>query len=135
MEMNLFDDIEQPTKQCTKCKQFKLLKEFPKHRSGIDKLDPRCRECIRKKANIVKELYKIAPPKPKACECCSRITKLVLDHNPETNEFRGWLCMRCNTVIGILGDTVEKVEEFSKKILDYLKTKKKEKIQWKQMIV
>lgn len=47
-------------------------------------------------------------PEPPYCECCGappdRRT-LCLDHDHRTGEFRGWLCHRCNSGIGALGDT------------------------------
>lgn len=46
-------------------------------------------------------------PKPDVCECCQRPPgkhPLALDHCHFTGKFRGWLCHRCNTAIGLLGD-------------------------------
>ena len=65
-------------------------------------------------------------PKPTHCECCGRLPTncgagknvLVEDHCHETGKFRGWLCNRCNTGIGQLGDTHEGVL----KALEYLAT-------------
>ena len=64
-----------------------------------------------------------APPKPKVptpCDCCGVITdptKLHLDHDHVTYEFRGFLCRNCNTGIGSLGDTIEGLV----KAINYLK--------------
>ena len=55
-------------------------------------------------------------PEDNRCECCNevegsidnrygKIKRLALDHNHETNEFRGWLCFRCNTVLGKVKDS------------------------------
>lgn len=33
--------------------------------------------------------------------------KLCLDHNHNTNEFRGWICRECNIGLGLLGDCVD----------------------------
>jgi hypothetical protein len=51
------------------------------------------------------------PTRPEAtlCECCGRLPGLkgmCLDHSHITGEFRGWLCSRCNTGIGYLGDDI-----------------------------
>lgn len=46
-------------------------------------------------------------PIPTACECCGGPpvpNAFHLDHCHVTNEFRGWLCMKCNTGIAKLGD-------------------------------
>jgi hypothetical protein len=49
-------------------------------------------------------------PEPKVCECCRKvpggIKRLCLDHDHVTGEFRGWLCSKCNTALGMLGDTL-----------------------------
>lgn len=50
-------------------------------------------------------------PTPARCECCgvpfAEMTKGArLDHDHKTNTFRGWLCQRCNTALGMLGDTL-----------------------------
>lgn len=47
--------------------------------------------------------------RPAVCECCGKIDPtgvVCLDHDHVTNVFRGWLCKRCNTAIGLLGDTL-----------------------------
>ncbi len=53
-------------------------------------------------------------PEPPRCECCGdapsgRYTSLCLDHCHETGKFRGYLCFKCNTAIGKLGDDFEGV--------------------------
>ena len=45
-----------------------------------------------------------APPIDGQCELCRRLRKLVPDHDHQTNRFRGWLCVGCNTGLGRLGD-------------------------------
>lgn len=51
---------------------------------------------------------------PTLCELCSRPPSekraLAADHDHETREFRGWLCHRCNTALGLLGDTLAAVK-------------------------
>ena len=50
------------------------------------------------------------------CECCgispeeSSKGKLCYDHDHNTMEFRGVLCHTCNRAFGMLGDTLESVE-------------------------
>lgn len=48
---------------------------------------------------------------PQACELCGHVPapgerQLALDHDHDTNKFRGWLCWQCNTGLGLLGDTL-----------------------------
>jgi hypothetical protein len=52
-------------------------------------------------------------PKTTKCECCDQPRngkgQLHLDHDHGRDVFRGWLCMRCNVGIGMLGDSAEGV--------------------------
>lgn len=48
-------------------------------------------------------------PMPERCECCGGLPgekSMNLDHCHQTGQFRGWLCMKCNSGIGKLGDDV-----------------------------
>jgi hypothetical protein len=46
-------------------------------------------------------------PRPKRCEKCSKRARVVFDHCHRTNMFRGWLCDRCNLVLGLAKDNPE----------------------------
>jgi len=73
-----------------------------------DNLDTRCKKCVKKQSKVRVKLHKKAPPKPKVCECCKQIPiKWVLDHDHSNDSFRGWICDRCNTGIGKLGDNIQ----------------------------
>ena len=61
---------------------------------------------------------------PDNCEICGMPTKdlkrgLCFDHNHETGEFRGWICTRCNTAIGL----VDEKKETLLSIIKYLEEK------------
>ena len=64
---------------------------------------------VKKKLNKqLRELHKLAPPKSDSCNCCGKIEKrLMLDHDHETLDFRGWLCDNCNRGLSHLGDNIE----------------------------
>jgi len=75
-----------------------------------DKLDSRCRKCVKKHSKVRSKLHKKAPPKPTICECCGKVPlKWVLDHDHKDDSFRGWICGPCNEGIGKLGDNLEGV--------------------------
>lgn len=47
-------------------------------------------------------------PRPKYCEVCWREDKKIcFDHNHKTGKFRGWLCHKCNVVLGMVEDNPE----------------------------
>lgn len=56
------------------------------------------------------------------CACCGKVPELEfrVDHDHVTGEVRGLLCMPCNSGIGLLGDTAERVEL----AVDYLNGKR-----------
>lgn len=63
-----------------------------------------------KNVDILRVRRGLPPPtraEPEHCELCGRHRgdrRLHLDHCHELNLFRSWLCGRCNTAIGMLGD-------------------------------
>ena len=106
------------TKICVYCHIEKHISQFPKHIAHKDNYDTRCRECKRNAERIVNKLRKIAPLKPKVCDCCGEVPiKWVLDHDHKTKKFRGWICESCNLGLGKFGDSLIKI----KKAVEYLK--------------
>ena len=68
----------------------------------------------------VKKLEKIAGrPRPKTCEICGDAKTICFDHDHETGLFRGWICVRCNTVLG----KVEDKQKLLQSLIDYLNVK------------
>lgn len=51
------------------------------------------------------------------CAICGEEKRLVIDHDHDTRRIRGLLCQRCNTGLGKLGDSLEKLM----RAVDYLK--------------
>ena len=56
----------------------------------------------RKRAGIIGATDAI---KVGTCTICGMDTKLLLDHCHKTGRIRGWLCVRCNTGLGMFGDS------------------------------
>jgi hypothetical protein len=56
-------------------------------------------------------------PRPDCCELCGSTEKLHYDHCHVSERFRGWLCSRCNRVLGFAGDDVDLLM----KMADYLR--------------
>ena len=57
--------------------------------------------------NLQKQELKAGRKKPKNCELCGRVGKIVFDHCHKTGKFRGWICYKCNTSLGLAGDDLQ----------------------------
>lgn len=119
-----------PSKVCGICRKTKQLRCFEKG-DGLCGRHTYCRVCLRAykrskyKANGAEARLKAklnkwkregmptpTRPMPDLCECCGSVpngrgkTTLHLDHCHRTGVFRGWLCYRCNSAIGLFGDDI-----------------------------
>jgi hypothetical protein len=52
----------------------------------------------------IQKLQKAGRPKPDNCEICASTKNIEWDHDHATGTFRGWICQRCNTVLGRVSD-------------------------------
>ncbi len=99
------------TRVCHTCGEEKPKDQFYNHRLRPGGKSCYCIDCQRKHQEDVRYLRTVAPPKPDSCECCGRSNvKLLLDHDHDTITFRGWICGKCNTGLGSLGDTIQDVK-------------------------
>ena len=48
--------------------------------------------------------------KSEQCELCGSIGNINYDHDHKTDKFRGWICHRCNWVLGLVKDNKELLE-------------------------
>ena len=68
---------------------------------------PKWKGGIKRDYHLIK-LEKIAGrKKPQECEICGAIGKICFDHDHDTSEFRGWICARCNLILGQVKDNSE----------------------------
>lgn len=126
--MNVFSQLftgldEVDTKMCSMCKQVLPANSTYFAKEGSKGyLRYECRECAKKHGKLLNKIKKTAP-KVEAdhkCPVCNRTADelttygknkksvWVADHNHETEQFRGWLCHKCNLGLGNLGDDVER---------------------------
>jgi hypothetical protein len=63
-----------------------------------------CRACESKADGQARRLAKLVGPPAHACDICRREGPTELDHCHVSGTFRGWLCHKCNTGLGKLGD-------------------------------
>lgn len=114
-------------KKCSKCKTEKPLADFYKHKSLEHGVQAMCKECssqYRKAwhAKKTKELghwpykykqreynlrhhYGLKPEDvPDRCQVCTSDLRVCVDHDHNTGKVRGFLCDRCNVVLGRVKD-------------------------------
>lgn len=48
--------------------------------------------------------------KPLNCEICNDDGKICFDHCHTNHHFRGWICDRCNKVLGLVKDNIETLQ-------------------------
>jgi len=133
MAKNL-DNIPQGTCVCSSCNTRKDNVEFSWYANRFTKdgyrlrVNTYCDTCstrISKELSNVKKAILKNHPRPAYGEKCAICTKPVYknkasvpdgidgtwgwqcDHDHDTGEFRGWLCKKCNTGMGALGDNLE----------------------------
>ena len=128
---------ENDMRECIFCHKIMPLISFRlmrKNSKGVYYLDGRCQACFKRQDKESKIARKKATPKPERCECCRGKTELHPDHIHGSYTFRGWLCRKCNTAMGKLGDNLEGIlqaaiylEKDTNKIIETLNGIKNEK--------
>ena len=128
------ENIPQGTCVCSACNTKKDNVEFQWYANRFTKdgyrlrVNTYCGACstrISKELSAIKRQVKQQHPQPQYGEPCAICDKPVYknkaavpegvdgtwgwqcDHDHDTKEFRGWLCKKCNTGMGALGDDLE----------------------------
>lgn len=57
---------------------------------------------------------------PQVCEACGEEERLHVDHDHSTGKYRGILCGKCNTALGLLDESAKRLEALG----EYIKTHK-----------
>lgn len=66
---------------------------------------------------LEKQEEKAERKRPEQCEVCGAIGTICFDHDHATGKFRGWICNRCNLVLGLVKDNSESLM----KLAEYLR--------------
>ena len=109
-------------KTCSKCKLELSDLDFSPS-SGGKYLRPECKSCAKKLAKRREELKKEFgyPNSDYVCPICLKNEEelkgtggnasiWVVDHNHDTDDFRGHLCHNCNRGLGVFQDSIERLE-------------------------
>ena len=124
---------EESTRKCNKCGEIKPIDAFGWNCYGSQRFRRKiCISCRNhsdrtKRVAIKKKGTYTKPPVGTPCECCGipmthdkEMSGVCFDHDSVKEEFRGWICKKCNTSMGLHGDDIEGI----KKIIVYLEGKK-----------
>lgn len=104
-------DIVSKTANCSNCGPVKISP------SGTGFW--RCRIVLNETSRIGKYRRKYGidvKTVPKECDICGGPTRIAYDHSHATGRFRGWLCMKCNTALGLVNDDIKLLQ----KMIEYL---------------
>ena len=127
--------IKMKTKKCTCCGETKPTTEFYKRKSRRDGegLVSTCKPCTiersrtryhsnaddindrraaRTYGTTVEHIQEMRKQANGICQCCGNpgeghYKRLVIDHCHATGKIRGLICQKCNTVLGLVKDRVE----------------------------
>lgn len=109
-------------KKCSMCKEHKPSDCFWKNKSKRDGLCCYCIDCGKKRTpphnaagkrayhlktryGITQEDYdQMLSDQHGGCAVCGGTTKLAVDHDHDTGQVRGILCITCNTALAIIED-------------------------------
>jgi hypothetical protein len=113
-------------KVCITCNEFKTIDNYySKQRSEMHN---NCKKCCRDKRKVIAKLKKENKMSENyRCIICDRAKEdfmhryaenpFCLDHDHKTNEFRGFICMDCNTGLSRFQDNPELLEKAAEYLL------------------
>jgi hypothetical protein len=119
-----------PKKICNICHRLLGTENFVRNQNGVNNRHvrrPSCETCRKTlegtppNSHAKRERERNKPYKiPFECPICGKRTiagvtsKIVLDHNHNTGEIRGWVCDSCNTGIGRFKDDIKLIKSAMK---------------------
>ena len=143
-ESKTFFNKDQTLKTCHECERSLPLSCFRSigryRKDGTSRIQNVCTECKKTQEKTLRYLKQTIPEPDNNYKCpiclakkenletivdhtiiSKSNTNWVMDHNHETNEFRGWLCNTCNSALGWLNDDINRV----RRAVDYLEKNEK----------
>jgi len=119
-------------KMCRVCRIVKRIRYFYRKWDSADGKQSMCIDCNKKQLDKYRSRSKALYLKRKygdghdhaidggTCQICNdTFKKLVVDHDHKTNEVRGYLCRRCNVMLGMALDNTRILLNAIKYIVAY----------------
>ena len=119
-------------RQCRRCKAYKPWSEYSIARTRVHGREVYCKACraasrFKRSYGITSSYYqKLSDLQGGVCAICGEketamgsgrsIRPLSVDHDHATDAVRGLLCSKCNTAVGLMDDSVNKLS----KAIEYL---------------
>lgn len=93
--------------KCRECLTAKSRQYYYENQEKL-KRDGRRRQYKRRHGDRItdEEIERLLDSKVGICEICRKETELHLDHNHRTEARRGFICRRCNSVLGLVDDDI-----------------------------
>lgn len=101
---------------CSSCHRFLPPECYNRRKLNISGKDGMCKQCKREakvglEYGLAKEQYQaLRESSGGKCAICSGVSRIVIDHDHKTGRIRGMLCGKCNSGLGMFGDSVEKLK-------------------------
>ena len=99
--------------ECKDCSKNKANTKYKEERDRLGRHPSKAAQLKRKFGISLKDYEEIQEQQGNRCAICNNLEEeytMAVDHNHNTGEVRGLLCMNCNTGLGMLKDSVQNLE-------------------------
>ena len=102
-------NLDEKIADCSVCGNNISIKYSPKG-------GKRCLAAIREYRKKYGGRYRYHEPNPGICDVCENDRLVSFDHDHASGIFRGWLCINCNTTLGLVHDDPARLQQ----LINYL---------------
>ena len=105
---------------CSRCGADKQVKFFQKDKASKTGIRSECKDCSKKQKRACRyglpdgEYQRMHDHQNGVCLLCPSTEKLYIYHNHSTGKVRGLLCHKCNSGLGLLGDSPARLRTAAK---------------------
>lgn len=113
-------------KVCSTCRNPLPIGHFNKNRKQSDGLQNNCRSCQADKNRLwnydipSEEYSQMVVEQDGKCAICEEKHPLLVDHDHRTGKLRRLLCRKCNSLLGMCDDSVNRLQKAIAYLKDFL---------------